>query len=185
MRRLVLKMHLSVDGFACGPGGEVDWIFPTLDEEASSWVVDTLWRAGAHLMGSRTYRDMAAHWPASTEAYARPMNEIPKVVFSRRADLDTPWGETTVARGELAAEIGRLKRQPGKDLLAHGGAAFARALAREGLVDEYRLVVHPVVLGRGVPIFSELPKPREMSLQQVRPFWAGATAMVYRPAVAA
>jgi dihydrofolate reductase len=97
---------------------------------------------------------MAAFWPTSTHDYARPMNEIPKVVFSRtleRAD----WLETRIARGDLAEEVGRLKREPGSDLIAYGGATLDQALSRLGLVDEYRLMVQPAALGAGLPLFNE------------------------------
>jgi dihydrofolate reductase len=83
MRKLVLKMSISVDGFVGGPNGEIDWIFGNTDEEATKWTVENIWSAGAHLMGRRTYHDTAAYWPAATEPYAPPMNEIPKIVFSR------------------------------------------------------------------------------------------------------
>jgi dihydrofolate reductase len=109
-------------------------------------------------MGSVTYRDMAAHWPSSTESYAAPMNQIPKIVFSgslKNAD----WRDTRIVSGDLAKEIAKLKQEPGRDLLAHGGVRFAQSLVRTRAVDEYRLVIHPVVLGRGKRIFADLAAP--------------------------
>src|ERR1051325_942310 len=163
MRQLILKMSISADGFVGGPNGEIDWIFKTFDAGATAWTMDTIWNAGAHLMGSRTFRDMAAYWPTSTEPFAAPMNEIPKVVFSRTGSigqatttraledetrLRTPpeasapsnpgsWTTPIIASGDLAAEIARLNRQDGKPLLAHGGASLAQSLVKEGLIDEY------------------------------------------------
>lgn len=84
MKKLVLKMSVTVDGFVGGPKGELDWIFRTESNDAVKWDLDTLWDASLHLMGSRTYHDMAAWWPTSKEKYAPAMNEIPKAVFSRR-----------------------------------------------------------------------------------------------------
>jgi dihydrofolate reductase len=158
-------------------------------------------------MGSRTYADMAAYWPSSTDPIAAPMNAIPKVVFSRTWDekngnaattkaledalraepLDrsrgvASWERPRVASGDLAAEIARLKEEPGKDLLAHGGARFARSLVASGLVDEYQLVIHPVVLGRGLSLFSDLPKPLALTLVSATRFAGGAVAHVLRPA---
>src|SRR5438876_12382505 len=75
MRKLILQMQCSLDGFVSGPNGELDWIFPDLDAEYAAWGVERLWRAGAHLMGGVTFRDMAAQWPSSTEPYAAPMNQ--------------------------------------------------------------------------------------------------------------
>jgi dihydrofolate reductase len=214
MRRLILKMSVSIDGFVGGPSGEIDWMFKSMDESATAWIVDTLWRAGVHVMGSRTFHDMAAYWPSSTEAFAAPMNEIPKVVFSRSgleapaapetagstgttralgdasrirptskpALLPTDWANPTVASGDLADEIARLKAEDGKDILAHGGASFAQSLAQLNLIDEYRLVVHPVVLGRGLSLFGGLTAPLDMKLESTTVFASGVIAKVYRPA---
>jgi len=209
MRKLILKMSVSVDGFVGGPNGEIDWIFKSFDEGATAWTVDTLWQAGVHIMGSRTFRDMAAYWPSSSESFAAPMNEIPKMVFSRRGSIgeasttraledatrlrkggDAPatpagafsWTNPGIASGDLAAEIARLKQQPGKPILAHGGASFARSLVQHGLIDEYRLMTHPVVLGRGLPLFSNLAKPLDFKLLSTTSFDGGAIAHIYQPA---
>jgi dihydrofolate reductase len=212
-RKLVLKMSVSLDGFVSGPNGEIDWIFRTMGD-SRQWVVDTLRKAGAHIMGSRTYYDMAAFWPYSDSSLAPPMNDIPKVIFSRGGikdgnvvDLTTPaladakkdrighrtgviptaavlqsWAEPTVARGDLAEEVVRLKEQSGNFILAHGGARFARSLVASGLIDEYRLVIHPVVLGQGQPLFSGLLSPVDLRLISATPFGSGVVAAVYQPA---
>lgn len=214
MRKLVLKMSVSVDGFVGGPNGEIAWIFNSMDDGAARWVLDTLGQADVHIMGSRTFYDMAAYWPSSAEPFAAPMNEIPKVVFSRKGALEVPrpelttaaladatrirgggskpsadlppsaasWVEARVADGDLAEEISRLKQQPGKEILAHGGARFAQSLVKLGLIDEYRLLVHPVALGSGLPLFAALPKSLDLQLVSTTAFSAGAVAHVYRPA---
>jgi dihydrofolate reductase len=213
-RKLVLKMSVSLDGFVGGPNGEIDWIFRSIGGDSTEWVADTLRSAGVHIMGSRTYCDMAAFWPSSDSPLAPAMNEIPKVVFSRsgikegdvvdrttRALADArndragrrtgvaptaavlrSWAKPTVARGDLAEEVVRLKEQPGNFVLAHGGAGFARSLVASGLIDEYRLVIHPVVLGRGQPLFSGLPSPVDLRLIRMTPFGSGVVAAVYQPA---
>ena len=127
------------------------------------WVLDSVWAAGAHLMGRVTYEEMASFWPTSTSEYARPMNEIPKVVFSKTLQK-ADWPETRIAGGDLAEEIGRLKREPGNDLIAYGGAIFDQALTRLGLVDEYRLMIQPAALGAGLPLFKDLPAPLHLEL---------------------
>ena len=194
MRRLILKMSMSLDGFVSGPNGEIDWIAGNRDDGATAWIVETLWRAGLHAMGSRTYQDMAAYWPTAGGPLAAPMNEIPKVVFTRKPSLQPDagettiagqypsWAETQVAHGDLATEIARLKGQAGKDILAHGGAGFAQSLARLGLIDEYRLLIHPVALGAGLPLFADLPTPLHLKLASTTVFTSGATAQIYRPA---
>jgi dihydrofolate reductase len=187
MSKLVLQMQMTVDGFVGGPKGEIDWVFKTLDDAVTTWIVERLWQASVHIMGSRTFNDMAAHWPSSTEPYAAPMNQIPKVVFSRKGapSIAEGWARSRVASGALADEITRLKRESGKEILAHGGAQFARSLAQSGLVDEYRLLVHPVALGSGLALFSGLAKPLDLNLVSTTPFGAGTVAQVYRPARAA
>ncbi len=209
-------MSISVDGFVGGPNGEIDWIFKSLDEGVTSWLVDTLVLADVHIMGSRTYQDMAAYWPSSTEPFAAPMNEIPKVVFSRKGLVQPPnvnltttafkdasrikspgdkqkssttpaiessWIDAKVASGDLAEEVLHLKQQPGKAILAHGGAGFARSLVESGLIDEYRLLIHPVVLGRGLPLYSGLTNARDLKLLSTTVFVTGAIAHVYRPLI--
>jgi len=201
MRDLILKMSISIDGFVAGPNGELDWIFSG-DEEAKAWSVETVWNASLHIMGARSFRDMAPYWATSTDVFAPPMNQIPKAVFSRRgpAALEAAkaaagsgggkalqpgaesWTQAYVASGDLAEEIAALKAVPGKPIIAHGGAGFARSLIAAGLVDQFVLLVHPIALGRGLPIFSDLAAPRRLELVSSRTFPKGATAQVYRPA---
>lgn len=127
--KLILKMHTSIDGFVCTPTGDDSWLFPHFEENLQRWEVERLWQAGVHIMGRTLYEIMASYWPTSTEPYAAPMNEIPKVVFSKSLRA-APWGETRIVDGDLADEIARLKKQTNKDILAHGGAAFAQSLAQ-------------------------------------------------------
>jgi dihydrofolate reductase len=183
VRKLVLQMGISVDGIVATERGPIvedsDDIppeDPNLTERKLAWV----WDAGAHLMGRVTYEQMASHWPSSPHAYAAPMNEIPKVVFSKtlqRAD----WAESRIARGDIADEIATLKSEPGKDLIAYGGASFAQSLVRNDLVDEYRLTTLPVVVGGGFSMFTELPAPRRLELVDAQKY--GDTVLrVYRRA---
>lgn len=212
MRKLILKMSVSADGFVGGPNGEIDWLLKTLDESAIEWIQDTLWQAGVHIMGSHTFHDMAAYWPTSFEPLAAPMNEIPKIVFSRKgfiepttAELTTnalrdatklksekgfnseisphasTWTNFSIASGDLVDEISQLKKQVGKSILAHGGAGFARDLVRHRLIDEYRLLVHPVFLGRGLPLFSTLEKPLYLKLVSSTILFTGIIANIYKP----
>ncbi len=131
-------------------------------------------------MGRKTYVDMASAWPGSDGPIAAAMNEIPKVVFSRTLTT-ADWPESTIASGPLSEEVARLKQEPGADLMAHGGATFARALNQAGLVDEYRLMVQPAALGAGMPIFDDLPASLHLDLVESRPFATGAIENVYRP----
>lgn len=187
MRKLILGMSVSLDGFVAGPDGEADWVFRNPDPTVKSWIRERLGEAGAHIMGRRTFQAMAAHWPNSPDMLAAPMNDIPKVVFSMSgfavaaaaAGASTSWTQARVATGELAGEILRLKGEPGKDILAHGGAGFARSLVATGLVDEYRLMVQPVALGRGMPLFASLPEPLHLRLAGSVSFASGRVAQTY------
>ena len=178
-------MGVSLDGIVAIPQGdgsvpvmEGQWGLPPEDPELTNLKLEWVWGAGAHLMGRVTYEAMAGYWPTSTHAYAAPMNEIPKVVFSNTLDRGE-WGDTQIIRGDLVQQIGRLKREPGKDLLAHGGATFAQSLARNDLVDEYRLITHPVAVGSGLPMFRDMPAPLRLELVDARTF-DSATLRVYR-----
>lgn len=210
MRDLILKMSLSVDGFVSDLDGRNTWMFGA-DQEAKAWAVDYLWNASLHIMGSRSFQDMAAWWPTSTDPFAPPMNQIPKAVFSRQgppirskvntsAALDEArakagttqsaepqpgaksWEEAYVASGDLAEEIAKLKAQEGKPIIAHGGVRFARSLVGQGLVDQFALIVAPVALGKGLPLFSELAAPMRLKLTSSKAFPGGAVAQIYRPA---
>jgi dihydrofolate reductase len=184
MRKLILSMGVSLDGFVAGPGrakavGGDRPDDPALKKLKLEWMREI----DFHLMGRKTYEEMADFWPTSDDAYAAPMNEIPKVVFSKtlqRAD----WNKSRIARGELADEIAELKREPGKDLLAWGGAAFAQSLSRLGLVDEYRLILTPVALGDGLPLFKDLKAPLQLDLVDAHKYDTGAALHIYRPAPA-
>jgi dihydrofolate reductase len=184
MRKLVLQMGISIDGFVAAPDGAHAWGYEREDPATKRWKLDSVWGAGAHLMGRVTYQDMAAFWPTSNSEYAAPMNEIPKVVFSKTLQSGE-WGESRIARGDLGEEIAALKREPGSELMAHGGATFAQALSRAGLVDEYRLVIHPAALGAGLPLFKELPEPLFLEMVEAHTYPTGAAIHVYRPRRAA
>jgi dihydrofolate reductase len=205
VRRLILKMSMTLDGYVGGPTGEIDWIMRTLDPDATAWIEQTLWQAGAHLVGRRTYADMIEYWPTSTEPLAAPMNAIPKIVFSRSGSLAREpttalrnatdaqhqagsrttlpaggWDDTRVLGTHLPDDIGSLKAKAGKDLVAHGGASFAQALVRLALIDEYRLLVHPVVLGSGLALFDSV-KPSDLTLVDATTFPNGIQGLVYQP----
>jgi dihydrofolate reductase len=209
-RKLVLKMSVSLDGFVAEPNGELDWIFRSSSADSREQVVNTLREAGVHIMGSRSYYDMAAFWPFSDTPFTAPMNDIPKIIFSRTGIKDgtrvdrtadaeaglskgrpgvTPtaavlksWAEPTVARGDLAEEVLRLKEQEGNFILAHGGARFAQSLVASCLIDEYRLAIHPVLLGQGQPLFSGPYSPGDLHLISAASYSGGIVGVVYHPA---
>lgn len=212
MRDLILKMSMSIDSFVGGCNHESDFIFADIDDQQTAWTIDVISKASLHIMGSKTFKDMASYWPTSTEVYAPPMNTIPKAVFTKQGpsilmagDTSKPgegalafagkkdhadhlqpgaetWAQAYVAGGDLAEEIAKLKAQDGEPIIAHGGAGFARSLIAAGLPDQYDLLVHPYALGQGLPIFTDLAKPRALKLVNSTAFPKGSVAQVYRPA---
>ena len=176
MASLVLKMSVSLDGYVAPMDGSTDWIAAGGSADGLSWTVETVRNAGAHLIGAATYTAWAGYWPSASGPFAKPMNEIPKVVFSDSL-ASAGWDETTIAAGDLAEAITRLKRErSGGYLLAHGGARFARSLVETGLIDEYRLMVHPVVLGAGERLFRA---PLSIEPISTTVFNGGAVAHVF------
>lgn len=178
MRNVVLMMSVSVDGFVVGPHGHAGGL-PEPDG-LKAWKLDRVRRAGTHIMGRVTYEEMAGHWPTSSDEYAAPMNEIPKVVFSKTL-AEATWPGSSIARGDLEDEIATLRRQPGGEIIAWGGAGFAQSLSRAGLVDEYVLVIHPVAFGGGLPMFRDLPHALRLELLEAQTFDNGTVLHIYGP----
>jgi dihydrofolate reductase len=176
MASLVLKMSVSLDGYVQSADGSDDWVAVGRSPDGAEWVLDTVSNASAHLIGAATYAMWAGFWPDASGPFAAPMNEIPKVVFSDSL-ASAEWGPATIARGDLAAAVTRLKQEcPDGYLLAQGGVRFARSLAQTGLIDEYRLVVHPVVLGAGERLFTA---PLAIEPISTTAFSRGAVAHVF------
>jgi dihydrofolate reductase len=179
MRNLVLQMGVSIDGKVSGgpdedigAGGPQS---PDVVERMVGWLAEV----DVHAMGRVTYEEMSGFWPTSTDPYAAFMNDRPKVVFSRTL-THADWATTTIARGELADEVARLKAEPGGDIVVYGGFTLAQALTREDLVDEYRLVTRPVALGSGEPMFKDLPAGRRLDLAECTPYADGTIVTIYR-----
>ena len=176
MASLILKMSVSLDGYVAPADGSSGWEAAGRSPDSAEWVLDTVSNAGAHLVGAATYARWAALWPGASGPFAAPMNEIPKVVFSNSL-TSADWGETTIATGDLADTVARLKQErSGGYLLAQGGVRFARSLVETGLIDEYRLFVHPVVLGAGERLFTA---PRTLETVSITAFSGGVVAHVF------
>jgi dihydrofolate reductase len=178
VKKVVLMMHVSLDGFVGRLNGDLDWLFPDIDDDLKEWTVDQLSQMDTHLLGRVNYEEQAQHWPSSTDELAPLINNATKVVFSKTLEK-ADWQNSRVARGDIAEEISGLKRQPGKDIFVPGGARFAQTLSKHRLIDEYRLVVHPVVLGSGLPLFTDA---LDLRLLSSRAFATGAVALTYERA---
>jgi dihydrofolate reductase len=189
MRKLIMKMSISLDGFVSDANGKNDWIFKTGDQESLAWSVAQAREAGLIIMGRKSFEMMAPYWPTATGPFAAPMNEIPKALFTQKgfkgvdvgeSPAAASWAEARIFDGDLAEGIQKLKAEPGKPIVALGGAGFMRSLIATGLIDEYLLAVHPVALGSGFPIFSDLTSPLYLKMVDVKTFPGGVIAKTFR-----
>jgi dihydrofolate reductase len=172
-------MTESVDGYVAKPDGVAVGAMPE-PSELKRWKLDRISRAGAHAMGRKTYQEMSTFWPKSKDPYAAPMNDIPKIVFSKTLK-SADWPETTIASGDLAEEIALLRQQSGGEVIAWGGAQFAQSLSRENLIDEYAIITSPVAYGSGKPLFLDLPEALELKLLAATSFASGHILRLYTP----
>ncbi|WP_291911966.1 dihydrofolate reductase family protein [Chitinophaga sp. CB10] len=193
MRKLIMQMSISADGFVSGPDGRADWIHKASDETSRAWAVAQCREAGLIIMGRKSFEIMAPYWPTATGPFAAPMNETPKAVFTQQGftipaiPAETPeqakaaatWTGARVLTGDLATHVRQLKSEPGNPIYAAGGAGFMRNLIATGLIDEYRLIIHPLVLGAGLPIFNGLAQPLDLKLADVKAFPGGIVAHTY------
>ncbi len=179
-RKVVLKMVLSLDGFATSPDGTHDWMFEYFGDDSSEWNLRALNEAGTHAMGRRSYEIMGPHWQASEGPIATSMNEKPKAVFSKtleRAD----WGPAEVF-GDVSAAVADLKaRDDDGTILVHGGPDLAKSMTRLGLVDEYQLTWVPLAIGAGHSPFADLDEHLKLDLVDEQRFASGAHARILVP----
>ena len=180
-RKVVLKMVMSLDGFATSPDGTHEWMFEWFGEDSNEWSRRALEQAGVHAMGRRSYEIMGPHWAASDGPIATAMNVKPKAVFSRTL-ATTDWGPAEIFGGDLAAAISDLKtRRAEGTVLVHGGPGLAKSLTRLGLVDEYQLTTVPIAIGAGRSPFAELGAHLKLDVLEEQRFKSGALAQILVP----
>lgn len=184
MSKLILFNMVTLDGYFTGPGGDINW--HTVDEEFNQFAVEQLNTASGLIFGRVTYELMANYWPtpaaiADDPGVANRMNALPKIVFSRTLS-HADWHNTRMVNAVIPEEINQLKQQPGGDLLLFGSARLTAALAQENLIDEYRLMFAPVILGDGRPLFENIPQPLKLNLLHSRKFQNGNLLQIYHPA---
>jgi dihydrofolate reductase len=189
MGKLVVTEFISLDGIIEDPGGSEGsahggWSFRHPAPDGEQFKGDELRDSDVQLLGRVTYEGFAAAWPAMEEAtgdYGKKMNAMPKVVVSTTLTEPT-WNNTTIISGNVADEVARLKAQYDGDILVQGSATLAQTLAEHGLVDEYRLMVHPVVLGTGKRLFSGSAAGTDLQLVDSRKVGPDVLLLIYRPA---
>jgi dihydrofolate reductase len=182
MSRIVVTEFVSLDGVM----GEPAWTFQfERGPEGAKFKLDELFDCDALLLGRVTYQGFAQAWPSmGTDDFGKRMNSIPKyVVSSTLTDAEATWGPTTVIRGDVVAEVTRLREQPGGNLLVEGSAQLAQTLISHGLVDEYRLMLFPIVLGEGKRLFPPaMSEPATLTLADAKPDRDGVMLLTYHPA---
>jgi len=183
MSKVVLSEFISLDGVIEEPH---EWHFPFTDAGTGQYKFDELFAAGSLLLGRVTYEGFAAAWPSMTDeqGFADRMNSLPKYVVSSTLE-SADWNNSTVIRENVVEEITRLKQQQGLDILIYGSAELANSLVPHGLIDEYRLMVHPIVVGRGKRLFSEGLDTTTLKLVETQTFSKGVVVLTYAPADAA
>jgi dihydrofolate reductase len=190
MRKLVVSMYVSLDGVVEDPvgmegSGLGDWTGPfTRGPEGDRFKAEELLASDAVLLGRVTYDSFAAVWPTVRDeaGFADRINALPKYVPSRTL-AKADWNNTTIWRGDLAAEVAKLKEGEGGDILVYGGASLVQALAKQNLVDEFRLMVYPTVLGRGKKLFANGTKIA-LSLEESKVLGSGIVLLRYTRVVA-
>lgn len=183
MRKVFLFMMVTLDGFFEGPDHEIDW--HNVDEEFNEFAIAQLNEIGTLLFGRVTYEVMASYWPTPMALEDDPdvagkMNAMPKIVFSRTLDR-ADWSNSRLVKENIAEEISQLRQQPGRDLAIFGSANLAMSLLQMGLVDELRLMVNPVVLGKGRPLFEGIHEKLNLKLIKTRVFRSGNVLLCYQP----
>jgi dihydrofolate reductase len=185
-RELILHMSVSLDGFVARADGVIDWL-----SSQSAGATDhggrrhranleLLGQIGTIVMGRGGYVDMERGWSGSDNPMAQLMNRLPKVVFSQSLS-EVTWNNARLTRAPLEEEVPALKREPGKDVVVFGGARIAHSLMRHRLIDEYRLTIHPVALGEGLPLMHGLPEPQRLELVSSTAYADGCVAQVFHP----
>ncbi|WP_028788063.1 dihydrofolate reductase family protein [Terrimonas ferruginea] len=187
MRKLVVSMNVTLDGYMSGPQCELDWHLRYWNEEMSRLIGVQLSEADTILLGRVTYAAMSQYWPARAAdlsvprediAFAEMMNRYPKVVFSRTQEYGE-WPNSRFVKNGLKREITRLKATPGRDLIVYGSGSLVRTLMQQRLVDRYVLWLHPVLLGQGKALFRYQPDMLDLQLTSTRVFESGVIVLSY------
>jgi dihydrofolate reductase len=184
MRRLVVFNQVSLDGYFVDRNGDMSWAHKQ-DAEWHAFVNENATAGGELLFGRITYDLMRSYWPTplaikNDPIVAERMNNLPKVVFSRTMD-NPSWNKTKLVKGDLASEIRKMKNEPGPDMVVFGSGSIISQLALEGLIDEYQVVVSPIVLGKGRTMFDGVQKKLALKLTKTREFGNGNVLLCYEP----
>ena len=187
MKKLKLQVQMSVDGFVGGTNGEMGFLARNWDAGIIEYVTDLTESMDCIVLGRKLAQGFIPHWAGVAANPEHPehlagikFTDTPKVVFSKTLEK-SKWANTVLAKGDLVEEITRLKQQPGKDIIAYGGATFVADLVRNNLIDEYHLFINPAAIGRGLTIFGTLTAPQSLRLVKSTTFECGIVVLNYEP----
>jgi dihydrofolate reductase len=183
MRKLIVQEMLSADGFFCGPNGEIDW--HNVDAEFNAFAIDVLNSVDTLVFGRVTYDLMASYWPKpealkDDPMIAEKMNSLPKIVFSKTKD-SLAWNNSTVMNEIRVDEIQAMKQLPGKDIIIYGSGMIVAQMTQLGLIDEFRFIINPIILGKGRTLFTPLEARQKLKLLETKTFASGNVLCRYQP----
>lgn len=185
MRKLIAHAHISLDGFAAGPNGELHWVL--VDEELFDYTAKLTRRADAAIYGRKTYQIMDGYWPTAADQpnankhdkeHGAWYHQVEKYVLSNTLTQAKP--KTTILNGTVFEQISAIKSQPGKDIILFGSPSSAQELLRMGLIDGLCLLVNPILLGQGLPYFKEIETQKRLRLTESHAFSSGVTQLDYQ-----
>jgi dihydrofolate reductase len=183
MRKVILFNLTSLDGYFEGPGRDITW--HKVDDEFNEFAEEQTGEFGALLFGRVTYELMASYWPTEDAKRDDPiiagiMNKLPKLVFSKTLNK-AGWENTKLVKDNFVEEVSKLKHEAGKDVAIFGSSDLAVTFIEHGLIDEFRIMVNPIVLGNGKPLFEGIKRQLEMKLINTRIFKSGNVLLCYEP----
>ena len=184
MRKLISSFFISLDGVVEAPD---KWHFPYFNDEMGAAVGEAIAATDSMLIGRRGWQEFAAYWPQQDPAadpFVSIMNDTPKFVASTTLENVDDWQNSTLLEGDLAEAVNALKEQPGKNIGMTGSATLVRSLLEAGVLDELRLLVHPLVVGTGAKLFPDGTTPANLELVDSRTFSTGVLDLMYRPVAA-
>ena len=197
MRRVIVQEWMTLDGVVQAPGDPDEdtrgsfkyggWHLPYFDDRSMNWVVENLHAAGGFLLGRRTYEGFAQHWPNASleeQPIAQPLNKKPKYVASTSLTDPLEWENSRVLRGDASEAVAALKREDGEDLLAIGSTKFVQTLIQHDLIDEFRLMIDPLLVGGGSRLFPDDGTRRPLRLVDSEVTTTGAILQTLVPAKA-
>ncbi|RYU94107.1 dihydrofolate reductase family protein [Emticicia agri] len=190
MRKIKLQMQVSVDGFVCGPDGEMDWTVWNWDEELKDYVREIMASADSFIAGRVLYEGMSVYWPSvktnpesseDDKTAAENFDSMTKHVFSKTL-THADWNNTIIESGDLVETVNRLKSQEGGDLMLYGGARLVSSFIENNLIDEYHIFLNPAAIGKGKPIFGNLSEKFGLELVKSKACPCGIVVLNYVPA---